>query len=111
MDFKQLSARRGWSIERVLLMLSIATNVALTAQVHHLKLPAQPINAALKIWQTIPAVVARDQKNERVVVTYADVAVPTVLYVLRPGCSWCSRNLANFIELSRQSQGRYRVIT
>jgi len=37
---------------------------------------------------------------------------PTIIYVFRPGCGWCAKNLSNIKELSRQfgDNGKYRII-
>lgn len=44
--------------------------------------------------------------------TFTRTDPPTILYVFRPGCGWCAKNLNNIKEMSRQlgSTGRYRII-
>lgn len=97
-------------MQRALLGLSVAVNILLSLQVHHLKQPTTPAAPGLQIGQVVPPIAATDRNNRSVIVPYDDTPIPTILYVLRPNCSWCTRNLANFHELTRQTHGRYRVV-
>lgn len=42
--------------------------------------------------------------------SFSEVAEPTVLYVFTPQCHWCSENLDNIRVLAKETRGKYKLI-
>jgi len=41
---------------------------------------------------------------------FRTAGVPTIVFVLRKDCGWCSRNLRNVKAIAAQTKGRFRVV-
>lgn len=57
-----------------------------------------------------PEFSAYEVDGHKGVINYAEVSVPTVLYVFTPDCHWCARNLANIRSVVDGAGGRYRFL-
>jgi peroxiredoxin len=57
-----------------------------------------------------PEFSARELDGQKTFVNYAEVNVPTVLYVFTPECHWCARNLENIRSLVDGTDGRFRFV-
>jgi hypothetical protein len=88
----------------ILLVISATINVALARKV-------QSANAKLeKITQPkalsgvrLDRLQVSTQRGEPSYVDFTKDAIPTLLYVFRPSCGWCNKNLDNVHELARAS--------
>ena len=94
----------------VIVLASLSTNVLLAVQVRSLKTPARPGSGLLQIGQSVPPIIVENSAGRVVSVEPTQAKIPTLLYVLRPTCGWCRRNLANMSAIIQQSAGRYRVV-
>lgn len=59
---------------------------------------------------TLPALKGKHLDGSEAVVEFRKPGVPTLLYVMSPSCSWCTRNLNNLRALIDQSKNKYRVV-
>jgi hypothetical protein len=97
----------------VLAMLagSLATNlvlgVALLRVVRTGVPDPEPTTAAVAEGTRIHGFVAQRVGGQ---VEGVDFAKPTILYVFRPSCEWCTRNLANLRAILAGVESRYRVV-
>jgi peroxiredoxin len=98
-----------------MLILSVSLNVLLARKVHDVT----EVSRLLKLKMDLPILVpgakapefsANDLTGKRTFLNYADVEVPTVLYVFSPQCHWCSRNLENIQYLAGNTSGRFRFV-
>lgn len=95
-----------------LFVCSVALNVAqavrnraLIDTVEHIR-PDQ----ALSVGEVVRPLEALDLNGHPGQITYVQSSTPTVLYIFRPSCIWCTRNVAVFNAFVQQVVGRYRVI-
>ena len=89
-----------------MLAISVFINVALAIKVKALRSRATPI----KIGQKLEPIIVTDAKGTLNTLRFDEVNLRTLIYVLRPKCSWCERNEANLKSLIKQAPGRYRLI-
>lgn len=96
----------------VLLLLSVSLNVALAGKVKTLRgaLAALKSEASLKVGESITDLNVTDRRGVAQLVRFADVNVPTILYVFSPTCSWCARNKENVRVMAEATRGRFRVV-
>ena len=113
---KLLSA--GWlrshsSILTVLLIFSVGLNVLLSRKVREvtevsrllrLKLDSPVLRPGAKA----PEFSAHELDGHEKLLNYAEVDVPTVLYVFTPDCHWCARNLENIRSVVDGAGDRFR---
>ena len=108
----------GWlrshsTILTVLLILSVGLNVLLSQKVREvtevsrllrLKLEAPVLGPGAKA----PEFSAHELDGHEKLLSYAEVDVPTVLYVFTPDCHWCARNLENIRSVVDGAGNRFR---
>ena len=100
--------RRRWLI--AVLLASATVNVALAMRVHELTIGVVP-PLALPIGTSLGPIDGTDANGKAVSIRFEDSALPTLIYLVRPGCGWCHRNIENMKALVAQAAGRYRFIT
>ena len=96
----------------LLLMASCVINVLLAQEVIRVREIVRDLRSpdALRIGEAMPpSIVGRTLAGQPVTVRLAEVERPSVLYVVRSGCGWCTRNAANFSSLSSQISNGYSV--
>jgi len=94
------------------LALSVTLNVLLARRLQILT-SAKSLAVAdrsLKVGATVPPINAKRLNGGQEVISYQNTAQPTVLYILRPGCVWCTRNMDNFRTLLSDEAGQYRFV-
>jgi peroxiredoxin len=111
-----LQSRLVGAMLSVLLLLSVVLNVSLARKVASLKDTLRQANdyGQLKAGDTVPEIEGLSLDGSRRTVFFGEVAVPTVLYVFTPQCSWCKENLPNLHALidgsNNSSSADYRVL-
>jgi peroxiredoxin len=95
-----------------LLGLSLVVNVLLSRKVSSLRSTVSQLMAhsSLKVGSRVPPILGRSVTGKDQVLNYADVQIPTVLYVFTPQCEWCKRNIDNLRVLIANSGSHYRMI-
>jgi peroxiredoxin len=91
-----------------MLIFSIALNVLLARKVRGFErtIASKP---SLTVGALVPPITAKRLNGHIENISYELGSQPTVLYVFRPGCTWCARNFDNFKALL-QKENQYRVI-
>jgi len=99
-------------IVSLLLVTSIIVNVCLATRVRSLlsQDPGPAGKQALKAGTLVPPLTVNRLDGKSAVINYSSADEPTVLYVFRPGCSWCARNLPNLAELIEKAGSSYRFV-
>jgi len=94
-----------------LIVVSLVLNVALARRIQILNgRIAFIIDAnALKVGAPVNPIELIDMKGERTRLTYDALGVPTLIYVMSPGCVWCESNNINMNALVGQAGARYRM--
>jgi peroxiredoxin len=95
-----------------LLLISISVNGLLAWRLQsilHSRVIAES-SRILQIGATASPFAARGLDGRMVMVTYAHLSKPTVLYVYTPTCPWCVRNLENLKALIRAKESEYRFL-
>jgi hypothetical protein len=100
---------RNITFAGLLLGLSVATNIGLALRLRQVA-PAQSPVAGPAIGQKLASLEATDRHGNPISVRFSDSQLPTLVYVVRPGCGWCKRNMANMRSVIAQSDGRFRVV-
>jgi peroxiredoxin len=57
-----------------------------------------------------PEFLASSAHGKKEFLNYADVQLPTVLYVFTPDCHWCARNLENIKHLAGVTSSKFRFV-
>jgi peroxiredoxin len=101
------------SILIVLLIFSVGLNVLLARKVRDVTEVSRLLRLKLNSPVLVPGAKAPEFSafeldGHKTYLTYADVNVPTVLYVFTPDCHWCARNLENIQSLVHAADGRFR---
>ena len=111
-DNQNNSGRRFQILTVVLLVISVALNVALARRNKGLKTALLSVKAeqSLPIGSSLPPIEAFDLAHQLQILKYDAVTLPTVFYVFSPQCGWCAKNASNLRMLSERIKGRYRLI-
>ncbi len=113
----KLPAISANTVLTILLAFSAVTNLALGYRVQKQQLDRRAFEAQISKEKSIIGVKlaelpvkGTDGKLTKLQFTQTDPA--TIIYVFRPGCGWCAKNLSNIKELSRQlgANAKYRII-
>lgn len=99
----------------LMLIASVVLNVLLAQKVRDLGevsrlLRLQLNSPVLMPGSKAPELSANDLDGKKAFVNYADVEVPTVIYVFTPDCHWCARNLENIHSLTANTGNRFRFL-
>ena len=100
---------KSLSIALGLLFVSVTLNIVSARRISTLRQQSESHRTVL-VGDTVPDMVGLDSGGLPATLHYAEVSVPTVLYVFTPQCGWCKKNLPNFHSLINQAGTRYRVV-
>ena len=110
----------GWldshsSILTVLLILSVGLNVLLSRKVQEVTDVSKLLRLKLDSPVLVPGAKAPEFSayeldGNKAFLNYAEVNVPTVLYVFTPDCHWCARNLENIRSVVDAAGDRFRFL-
>ena len=96
----------------VLLVCSLGVNLLLTRKVTSLKayIALMKSEGQLAKGDKVPSFTAKDPQGQTAVMDYGGTDLPTVVFVITPTCSWCSKNMMNVKALAEKAKGRYRFV-
>ena len=96
----------------VALAASCGLNVWLAARVVGLesRIGALTARPGLSLNTRVSNLEVSTATGEKVIVRYADSALPTLLSITSPACPWCAKNRAGVRTLAVAGAGRFRVI-
>jgi peroxiredoxin len=105
---------RVWWLLIILLTCSVVVNLLLGIRLSRLNslvvsLATQSTNG-LDVGATVPPIEARPLNGLPGKIEFGKASVPTVVYVFRPDCVWCARNLSNLRGLIASSGARYKIV-
>jgi len=105
-----LSGTGRWA-GRLLLVISLCVNVI--QGIHILRVEDElthPPQSGLDAGTLMPPFSATDISGQHKRVEFESNALPTLLYVFSPTCSWCERNSPWVLSLQSQSAGKFRML-
>jgi len=96
----------------VLLSLSVFVNVLLARKVDHLRYIERTLRgeSQLQPGEIVPALSLKGLDGKNIFFPYGDSELPSIIYVISPGCSWCEKNQKNAESLAKKVSGKYRFI-
>jgi len=95
----------------LLLVASGAFNALLAARVVFLEYRLRPAPPPIvNVGKRLPELAGHDPEGNSLTIRFSDYRKSTVLLVLRPGCSWCAKNMSNWQKLIQEAGQRYRFI-
>lgn len=65
----------------------------------------------VKVGTPLEDIVGTDPSGTPVTIRFAGSRNPTVLLILRPGCAWCDKNMANWQALVREKSESFQFVT
>lgn len=94
------------------LMCSLVINLLLGLRVSRLshKIELLQFGNDLRIGAMVPSIEGRLLGAGPGILDFSKSEVPTLLYVFRPDCTWCKKNLSNLRALIAASGSRYRIV-
>src|ERR1041385_1088342 len=93
-----------------LLAVSLAFNVALAREWWRARPSAEASLAAIPVGKSVAPLRVRTLEGKEATIAYSTHTQPTVLYVFKPSCPWCLRNLENIKSLVAQKGSAFRFI-
>lgn len=95
-----------------LLICSIAVNVLLARKIDNLRYTITSLKEEgnLQPGETVPTLSAKGLDGTDISFTYENSQLPSIIYVLGPGCSWCEKNQKNAEVLANKVVNKYRFI-
>lgn len=104
---------KAWLLS-ALLVCSVLVNLLLGMRLSSLNrlvvsLATQSANG-LDVGATVPPIEARPLNGLPGTIEFGKASVPTVVYIFRPDCVWCARNLGNLRVLIASSGPRYKIV-
>lgn len=102
----------GSKLPIILLASSVVLNVAQTRKIANLENTIEKVTSkgSLKPGTLVRPIRGRSPDGTPRVLSYGDVAVPTVLYVFTPQCGWCQKNVDNLRALLSDTGVRFRLV-
>lgn len=96
----------------VLLVCSLGVNLLLTRKVSSLKdyIALMKSEGQLTKGDKVPSFTAKDPQGQTAVMDYGGTNLPTVVFVITPSCSWCTKNMMNVKTLAEKAKNRYRFV-
>lgn len=96
----------------LLLICSVIMNVLQTQKIKKLRYSEAALRADndLQPDTLVPPIWATDTNGNTISMSYGDAEFPLIIYVLSPGCSWCTRNKNNVAALANGVLGKYRLL-
>jgi peroxiredoxin len=110
-------ARREPSLKWVLilaglLVCSLGVNLLLARRLASLKTLVSLMRSESRLSEgdQVPSIAARDLQGRTAMLDYGGTNLPTVLFVITPGCEWCTKNIMNMRTLAEKAGDRYRFV-
>lgn len=96
----------------LLLICSVILNVLQARKIKELRYTDAALRADndLQPNTSVPPIRATDLNGNTISMSYGDAEFPLIVYVLSPGCSWCTRNKNNVAALANGVLGKYRLL-
>jgi peroxiredoxin len=91
------------------LACSLALNCLLTLRLDHLRPKPPKAGGAIAPGKAVPPISARTLAGNPAKITY-DSGRPTLIYVFKPECSWCLKNVDSIRALASAVRDRYHVV-
>lgn len=104
------------AILTALLIISVVLNVFLARQSKRLGKELESDLAIIEKAEgilpdtVVPPLEVLDMSGQPIIISYAEIKSPTVLYVFSASCGWCDRNLENIKFLARSLGKDYRFV-
>lgn len=89
------------------LILSLSLNVYLGVRAQSRESADPP---SLPLGSSVPPIEAIDAAGKREILTFSGVDRPTVLYIIKPSCEWCTRNMPSVKTLAATRSSNYRFV-
>ena len=95
-----------------LLVCSVSINLFLARKTNSLRSALLHVKAedSLQVGTALPPIAAKGLDGRPATISYRSDELPTILYVFKPSCGWCTKNLQNIKALAERTKGKYRVI-
>lgn len=96
----------------LMLIASSVVNILLAREVFRTRAAVQDLKSSrsFRVGEALPnGIVGKTLSGEPVTVQLAGATRPNLLYVIRVGCSWCTRNAANFAALTKAIERSHTV--
>lgn len=95
-----------------LLICSVSINVFLARKTNSLRSALLRVKAedSLVVGTSLPPIAAKGLDGQQATISYRPDEPPTILYVFKPSCGWCTKNIQNIKALAESTRGKYRVI-
>jgi peroxiredoxin len=96
----------------ILLAASVGLNIFLGWRMSRLSSVADAASrqSQLEVGGFVPSITGRAIDGRRVVVSYGERDLPTILYFFSPGCETCERNIQNIKKLVDTKKGEYNIV-
>lgn len=78
----------------ICLTTSVVLNILLAGRLSELR-PRQGLFSELHVGATVPPITGTTADGQQTTIVYEGTGRPTILYVFRPQCIWCARNINN----------------
>jgi peroxiredoxin len=97
--------------DRWFVLAVLATSLSLNVYLGlHQRQRQAPRSAPISVGAKVPALAVVSLSGEKFDLTWASDRRPTILYVFKPSCVWCRRNMNNIAALSLARASDYRFI-
>jgi len=95
-----------------LLICSVSINVFLARKTNSLRSALVHVKTedSLPVGTSLPPIVAKGLDGRPATISYMPDKLPTILYVFKPSCGWCTKNIQNIKALAESTRGKYQVI-
>ena len=95
-----------------LLICSVILNLFLARRTKSLRTALLHVKAedSLLVGTSLPPIAAKGLDGRSSIIHYGPNELPTILYVFKPSCSWCTKNLQNIRALAESTKKGYRVV-
>jgi peroxiredoxin len=90
--------------------LNVFQGVRFAGHTHSFGPQTTPPMPPLASGATAPPMSVQTLDGRQVRITYGEAARPTVLYVFKPSCAWCERNLQNLRHLVSERSDKFQFI-
>jgi hypothetical protein len=106
------TAKRFNICVRIALAISLGIIFLQASYIRRLQTDTESLAARGSLGQglQVPNIDALDSSGRRAIVCCGATSRPTIVYVFRPGCSWCERNDKAVNLFAGQVSNRYRII-
>lgn len=103
--------RLALSSHLTFLIVSLVLNLLLVSELIGARSEIEAFRTAgsLTIGTRVPPLDLRSTSGSAIRIAYSDVAIPTVLYVMRPSCTWCKSNNPNLKAMLDSSGNAYNL--